>query len=354
MMMINPDMRTFTAETKTIAVLVLDGFSFLSLGSIVEPFSILSHEFPRLDVRMRLVGFEQRIVRSRSDGEIRCAEVAEDLLVKSRHSLTPAAIILCSGPTVSPDQVQGLRRFLHQIRVAGAQVYGVGGVVWYMAEAGLLNDSEATIHWSSMAPFAEFFPDIGVNNALFVKNSRGGTCAGELATLDLAMDIVGQISEDSVSTVCNQLLVSHVREGQRRQPGSQVERLQNLPKVIRRAVELMVENIESILPASEIACLCGVSIRQLERMFNKYLNTSPMQYYMSLRIERAHELLLQTNLSLQEVALATGFSNCANLSKRYRQIHGVTPSKARARLQRRSGAVDPCFAPEFQEVQVSL
>src|SRR3546814_15040024 len=77
--------------------------------------------------------------------------------------------------------------------------------------------------------------------------------------------------------------------------------------------------------SSELARGADLSTRQLERLFRKYLNRSPARYYLELRLNKARLLLLQTNMSVIDVALACGFVSASHFSKCYRDLFGPTP-----------------------------
>jgi transcriptional regulator GlxA family with amidase domain len=70
----------------------------------------------------------------------------------------------------------------------------------------------------------------------------------------------------------------------------------------------------------------GLSTRQLERLFQKYLNCTPSRYYLEMRLSRARSLLQQTCMSVMNVALATGFVSASHFSKSYRLHFGYAPS----------------------------
>ncbi len=72
-----------------------------------------------------------------------------------------------------------------------------------------------------------------------------------------------------------------------------------------------------------------MSPRQLERLFARYLGRSPKRYYMEIRLERARNLLMQTEMSVIEIALASGFASAAHFSKCYRATYGSTPYRHR-------------------------
>ncbi len=72
---------------------------------------------------------------------------------------------------------------------------------------------------------------------------------------------------------------------------------------------MMEANIEEPISPSILARDVGMSTRQLERLFRRYLNRSPKRYYMELRLQKARNLLMQTDMSVINVALACGFAS---------------------------------------------
>jgi len=78
-----------------------------------------------------------------------------------------------------------------------------------------------------------------------------------------------------------------------------------------------------------LAKQAGLSTRQLERLFRRYLDRSPKRYYLELRLKKSRSLLLQTDMSVINVALACGFSSPSHFSKCYRGFYGRTPYRER-------------------------
>jgi transcriptional regulator GlxA family with amidase domain len=93
--------------------------------------------------------------------------------------------------------------------------------------------------------------------------------------------------------------------------------------------------LEEPLARSELARLTGLSIRQLERLFRKYMSRTPTRYYQELRLNRARTLLTQTSLSVLDVALACGFVSASHFSKCYREFFAKTPREERTLPQPR-------------------
>ena len=92
---------------------------------------------------------------------------------------------------------------------------------------------------------------------------------------------------------------------------------------------MMEGNIEDPISPADLAEEVGMSTRQLERLFRRYLNRSPKRYYMELRLQKARNLLMQTDMSVINVALACGFASPSHFSKCYRAHYNTTPYRER-------------------------
>lgn len=312
-----------------IAVLLLDGFSSLSLGGITEPFALLQQQLPDATPSLRVIGLSSPSVRSASGIEVSCEMDGDDLSTVLFTSGAPMAIIVCGPTHTQYCEEKSTIALLRKAKRSGVALFGVGRIAWGMADAGLLKGRDATVHWKSLAAFAESCQMTDTRNALFVTDESGGSCAGELATLDMTINMIAAWAPEAATEICNQLLVSHPRKGSTAQPGSQQERLRHVPGMLSRAAQIMAREIENPLNGSRIAAECGISVRQLERLFRRHLGTTPLQYYTALRVERSLELVSQTNLSLQEIAFAAGFTSVGTFSKKFKLMLGITPTQLR-------------------------
>jgi len=100
------------------------------------------------------------------------------------------------------------------------------------------------------------------------------------------------------------------------------------PKLLEVIAE-MEKNLEEPVNCADLADGVGLSTRQLERLFRKYLSTAPTKYYLAMRLSRARFLLRQTSLPILSVALACGFVSASHFSKCYREHFSRTPSEER-------------------------
>ena len=141
--------------------------------------------------------------------------------------------------------------------------------------------------------------------------------------------IAGDHGFDLVAAIANQLQHDRIRSADEEQrPGTQ-SYLHPLPAKLKQAIEIMASHLEAPIATAAIAFRTGMSARQLERLFQRYLKVTPARYYMRLRLERARDLLLHTNVPVLDVAVATGFTSSSYFSQCYRQAFGQTPSTTR-------------------------
>ncbi len=241
-----------------------------------------------------------------------------------------ATVILCSGIDGHKFHDRVLAAWLRRMDRQGADIGALCTASHILARAGLLDGYRCTIHWENIAGFAESFPDIEVTSELFEIDRNRFTCSGGTAALDMMLNMIAlQHGQALATAVSEQIIHERIRDRHDHQRMALTARLGiRHPKLIA-VVKLMEENLEEPLDRARLAAAAGLSSRQLERLFRKYLNRSPARYYLELRLNRARLLLLQTNLSVIDVALACGFVSASHFSKAYRDFFGKTPRRER-------------------------
>jgi transcriptional regulator GlxA family with amidase domain len=199
-----------------------------------------------------------------------------------------------------------------------------------LAKAGLLDGKRATIHWENQDSFAEEFLEVELTKSVFVKDGNRWTTAGGTSSIDLFLQIIAdQFGEELANAVADQQIYSAIRTDQDTQRLSIPTRIGVRHPKLSRVIQAMEQNIEEPISPSILAKDVGMSTRQLERLFRRYLNRSPKRYYMELRLQKARNLLMQTDMSVITVALACGFASPSHFSKCYRSHYDTTPYRER-------------------------
>lgn len=105
-------------------------------------------------------------------------------------------------------------------------------------------------------------------------------------------------------------------------------------RALQQAVEHVRENLAGTIRVADLATAAGLSQAQLERRMRNAFGLSVMQYVLRARVERATELLAETDLPLAEVAVMAGFYDQADLTHRFARLTGETPAQFRANQHR--------------------
>lgn len=230
-------------------------------------------------------------------------------------------MLVCGGIDVRDATSRPLKNQLRRFARAGVTLGALCTGSFALAEAGLLNGYRCAIHWENFASIREEFPEVDFVEDLFVIDRDRVTCTGGTAPLDLMLTLIeARLGRTLAAKVREQFIVSVTRAADQRQSGGRPRH----PTLIR-AWQLMEETISTPLTVREIAQRCGLSARQIERLFLAQLGVGPAQFYSGLRLDRARQLLRQTALSVTEVAMACGFQSASHFSTRYSARFGCTP-----------------------------
>ncbi|HLW28057.1 MAG TPA: GlxA family transcriptional regulator [Kiloniellales bacterium] len=239
-------------------------------------------------------------------------------------------VALCGGVDVQKIDDRRLMSWLRWMDRQGRDIGAICTAPYILARAGLLDEVTCTIHWENLAAFVEEFPELDVTNELFEIDRKRFTCAGGTAPLDMMLNVVAkQHGHELAAAVAEQFMHERIRNHHDHQRMSLPARLGVRHPKLLSVIATMEQHLEEPLSRAQLAREAGLSTRQLERLFRKYLNRSPARYYLELRLNRARLLLLQTNLSVIDVALACGFVSASHFSKCYRDFFGRTPRRER-------------------------
>ncbi len=303
--------------------LLLPRYSMIAFTSAIEP----------LRMANRLSGRElYRWTTYTIDGEP--VEASNGLRIQPDAGLGDLyglhTLFVCSGVEVEQACDRGTLSWLNKLEHQPMHLGGLCTGSYVLASAGLLDGYRCTIHWENIAAMREAFPRVAVAYELFEIDRDRYTSAGGTAPLDMMLNLITQqVGGDIAAAISEAFACERIRGRHDRQRIPLQLRLgTSQPKLIE-AVSIMESNIEEPIGLDELARHVGVSRRQLERLFQKHLNCVPTRYYLELRLARARQLLLQTSISIVDVAFACGFVSAPHFSKCYRDYYGIPPREER-------------------------
>ena len=302
---------------------LMDQFTMLCFACAVESLRIANRTAGKQIYDWTIIG-DGGDIASCSNG---CAFKLESDLIELDRDDT---IMLCGGIDVQKATTKRVLNWLRREALRGVTVAGLCTAGYAMAKAGLLDGKRATIHWENQDSFIEEFEEVTLTKSVFVVDGNRITTAGGTASIDLMLKLIADHhGEELANAVADILIYSSIRTDQDTQRLSIPTRIGVRHPKLSRVIQLMEGNIEEPISPAVLARDVGMSTRQLERLFRRYLSRSPKRYYMELRLQKARNLLMQTDMTVINVALACGFASPSHFSKCYRSHYDTTPYRER-------------------------
>lgn len=321
------NMRPDIGATHTVGFLLTPNFSMIAFTSAVEVLRLANYVTGTKSFAWRLYS---------PDGLPIAASNGIPLAVDGSYvDVGPMPeIIVCSGIDVQKYDHSVLISKLRKLAFYGVSIGAVCTGGYILAKAGLLEDHRCAIHWENFDSFREEFPQIEATQELFEIDRGRFTCAGGTAAIDMMLALVAAKKGAVIAALITDELIHHrMRDGHERQRMELRARLGvSHPKLLAVIAE-MDKRLERPVSCAQLAKIVQLSPRQLERLFQRYLDTTPTRYYLELRLNRARQLLRQTSMPILSIGLACGFVSASHFSKCYSEHFNQTPSEERKSMR---------------------
>jgi transcriptional regulator GlxA family with amidase domain len=310
-------------STQTVGFLLVPGFALMSYAAAIEP----------LRAANLLSGKElYRWWHAAPGGKPVMASNGVAIIPDYGTSADLAAdlVFVCAGGNPAIFDDKAVFAWLRRLARKGVTIGGISGGPYVLAKAGLLDERRATLHWEHMPAFREAFPDVTVVPSLFEIDGNRITCSGGISALDMMVALIERDhGRQLAASVGDWFLHTHIREGFGPQRMDLRYRLGVADEKLLSVLGAMERSIEMPLPRAQLAREAGISLRQLERLFQRHVGHGIHSHYRWLRLERARQLLRETTLPVLDVALATGFASSSQFARAYRRAFRDPPSATR-------------------------
>jgi len=321
-----PAAQQITPRLRTVGFLLTDEFTQIAFSSALEP----------LRMANRLSGqtlYEWKTLSLNGEAVLASSGMALPVDLAIAHAGDMDLLLVCGGEHIEQHVDRALLTTLRRRAQAGKGIGGLCTGSYTLARAGLLDGYRATIHWENLASFREAFPRVIASQKLFEIDRNRYTCSGGIAPLDMMLNVIWyDHGAELASSVSEELMCERVRGRHDRQRIPLSLTLGTSQPKLMETVSLMEANLEEPMSLDELSKAVALSRRQLERLFQKYLHCAPTRYYLDLRLKKARQLLLQTGMSVVDVALACGFVSAPHFSKCYRDYFNKPPRDERRRV----------------------
>ena len=235
-------------------------------------------------------------------------------------------ICVCSGVEPEGKASAALADWLRALWRRGRVVGGLCTGAYALARAGILKGKRFTLHWENIDGFAESHPGLVPARQVFTIEDRVMTSAGGVASADLMLQIIHDRYGAKLSLeVMNMCLLTQRRAPEDHQTASLAARLGTRHDKLLQAAAFLEARVEEEFDLDACAAHLDLSRRQIERLFHRHLNTTPVRFMNDLRLQRGRALLGETDMLVTEVAVACGYASTSHFSKSFRKKYGVSP-----------------------------
>ena len=234
-------------------------------------------------------------------------------------------------------------RFLQEAAGAGVPLVGICTGAFILHRAGLMRGYRCCVSWFHRDDFRDAFDGLEpVSDRIFVVDKDRLTGSGGASSAHLAAYLVARhVSRIAAKKSLNIMMIEEAMGGERPQPGVALE-LSTRDPLVRRALSIMQETMETPPSVARLAGRLGVSRRKLERHFSEALGMTPLKASRAVRLAKAKQLLADPDRSVTRVAEETGFCDASHLVRAFRETEGVTPDAwRRARAQSSAATTVP-------------
>jgi transcriptional regulator GlxA family with amidase domain len=197
--------------------------------------------------------------------------------------------------------------------------------------AGLLDDHSCTTHYSCSAELAALAPKARVlENRLYVQDGERYSSAGVTAGIDLMLQVVSQLTNQSCAVAVARYLVVYLRRaGADPQLSLWLEGRNHIHPAVHRVQDAITADPAKSWRLGQLAKIACTSSRHLSRLFQEHAGMSITQYKNSLRVALAHQLLHQTHFDMERVAEGAGFGSPRQLRRVWRTFFPAPPGEVR-------------------------
>lgn len=197
-----------------------------------------------------------------------------------------------------------------------------------LGRAGLLDNMHCTSHWKCLPYMKAQFPKAKVlDNRLYVFDKGIFTSAGMTTGIDMTLALVEKWCNPLLSAKVAQEMVINVRRPETKsQQNIFLDFKNHFNPDVYKAQEILADRLDVDFTIGDLAKMLNMSTRHLARLFKSHTGQTLQQYRDQIRLAHGEQLLLHTERSVKEIAVACGFSDARQFSRLWKQKKGAAPA----------------------------
>jgi transcriptional regulator GlxA family with amidase domain len=221
--------------------------------------------------------------------------------------------------------------YIDRVAEADVPLVAICTGTFLLARQGHLDGRRVCIHPYHYDEFrAEFRQVHAVTNLDFVDDGDRLSCAGGISIISLAAHLIGRhCGQERATKTIYQMSVPNKADTANVPVSQAIGYTRVADPRLRRAVFLLERSLRESISPAWLAEQVGISERQLGRLFEAEFGRAPSVYIRGTRLRYARWLLQNSEETVTEVALRTGFADCAHFIRQFKSEFGETPGNLR-------------------------
>ena len=263
-------------------------------------------------------------------------EVTPDTLFKNLKDPLPEYLVVIGGNVMSEidDIPEETLSFIRDFHTRGGTVIGLCTGSFIVAQTGLIDGKRVVVHHRHRRDFLNRYDNVDITSReVFVEDHRVITCPGGTASIDLAIELLSRkLGRTRALKGLIEMSIDQRRSSfhMPRTPSDELDSCGDWR--VETAVKLMREKMSGATTVGVIAEDIGISTSQLSRLFKQHAKQSPVSFWINLRLDHARWRLLNSKMSLTQIAYECGFADAAHFSRQFKRRFTQSPKSFKNRM----------------------
>ena len=220
--------------------------------------------------------------------------------------------------------------WIKQTANENTKICAVGTGSSFLAESNILHKKAATTHWFYFSLMEKLYPDVEWKRQHLITQSGNIFCAGSVNSIaDLTIHFIEQGFSPAIARRVESQFSPEIRQTYNSHLFDDSPDALHHDELIASAQEHIQHHFSEPVEYAILASDLGIAYRSFQRRFKQATSYSPLQYQQFIRVQNAKELLKDTNLNIQDIAVIIGYIDASHFSQVFKNHTEQTPKSYR-------------------------
>lgn len=234
---------------------------------------------------------------------------------------------------LAQDTAKNYSTWIQQHYSQGAVLCSICSGIFTLLETKLFSGRTVTTHWINNSLVTERFPNVIIDtNKIMTDDPDLITTAGIMSWMDLGLKLLERIYNTPFMINFSKLLLVDPPSREQSYYKKFSPNLNHGDTSIIKVQHWLQNNYEKKITLDDLAALVNLEKRTFLRRFKKATNSTPIEYCQNLRIHKAQDLLITTNLSFDSISWKVGYKDSSSFNKIFVKTVGLTSTEYRKRF----------------------